>query len=407
MFYPIFISFFFAAVTLKLILIGLNIKSIKQNFDKVPEQFSSIISPSEHQKAQSYALTKSFFQVAMVIFNALLLLFWLLGGGLKWLSTLTFFKTDIHNGVLFILIFSLIDSLMKLPFNLYMTFVIEQKFGFNKTSPRLFLQDLFKQLILSLVLGIPLLYALLKFLYEAGTYWWVYSWIFIMITQVFLIWAYPQFIAPLFNKFEPIENQNLLNDITNLLKTCNLSFRSFFKMNASIRSSHGNAYFTGFGNNKRIVFFDTLLDSLNSREILAVLAHELGHLKKKHILKSTVMSAIFMLIGLYTLSIVMEKNVIIDAFELSSEKYLQFLLFFLVVPYFTYFLTPILTWASRRNEFEADQFAAEHTNAEDLISALLKLIKDNASSLTPHPIFSKFYFSHPPPKERISFLRSL
>jgi STE24 endopeptidase len=227
-----------------------------------------------------------------------------------------------------------------------------------------------------------------------------------MAFQFIMIWAYPKFIAPLFNKFSKLDDEDLTQEIDKLSKRCDINFKDYFVMNASLRSSHGNAYFTGFGKNKRIVFFDTLLKSLNVDEVVSVLAHELGHLKKKHIIKSIIMSSAFLFIGLFILGQLYNSPKLFEAFSLSTnEAYMALLLFVLIAPYYTFLLTPLMSWLSRKNEFEADEFAATHASAKKLITALLKMYKDNSSSLTPHPTYSKFYYSHPPAKERIDFLK--
>jgi STE24 endopeptidase len=220
-----------------------------------------------------------------------------------------------------------------------------------------------------------------------------------------MIWAYPKFIAPLFNKFSKLDDNNLIEEVGKLGERCKINFKDYYVMNASIRSSHGNAYFTGFGKNKRIVFFDTLLSSLKHEDGVSVLAHELGHFKKKHIMKSIIMSSVFLFLGLFVIGQLYANPEFFKAFGFTTkEPYIALLLFVLISPYYTFLFTPVSSWLSRKNEFEADEFAATHASAKELISALLKMYKDNSSTLTPHPVYSKFYFSHPPAKERIDFL---
>ena len=407
-----FLIFFAIAIAVKLTLLFLNISHIKKHMQIVPEKFKAKISLKDHIKAQKYTLAKSYLSLASIIFNGAILLFWLFAGGLNYLGLKlnSFFPQgdSIWFGIIFILSYSIVNSLISLPISLYSTFVIEEKFGFNKTTFRLYIVDAFKQLILSLVIGVPLIFALLSFVTKAGDLWWFYAWAFMMLFQFVLIWAYPKFIAPLFNKFYPLENEELSNDIKSLTDKCELSFKEYYVMNASIRSSHGNAYFTGFGKNKRIVFFDTLIETLSKNEVLAVLAHELGHFKKKHILKSIIIGTISMFIGFYILGVLFKLPAFFKAFNVyTDESYMALLLFMLVSPAYTFLLTPLSSFFSRKNEYEADTFAAENTDANDLISALLKMYKDNSSSLTPHPWYSKFYYSHPPADERVTFLESL
>jgi len=394
----------------KIVLLLLNIIHIKKHMQKVPEQFVQQINLPDHLKAQRYTITKNIFSIITIIIHASILLLWLFAGGL---SKLELFWTQqqltpIWLGICFIMSFSLINSLLSLPETLYSTFIIEQRYGFNKTTPRLFIIDQVKQFILSITLGVPLLYGILYFLGETGPLWWFYTWIFLILFQFLIIWAYPKFIAPFFNKFTPLDSPELVKEIDHLSKKIDIQFKDYYAMNASIRSSHGNAYFTGFGKNKRIVFFDTLIETLNINEVIAVLAHELGHLKKKHIIKSIIIGVISMFIGFYILGQLYNSPEFFEAFNITSQTgYMALILFMLISPAYMYFLTPFSSYFSRKNEFEADYFAAEYTNANDLVSALLKMYKDNSSSLTPHPIYSKFYFSHPPASERVLFLENL
>ncbi|MAZ47186.1 MAG: peptidase M48 [Halobacteriovoraceae bacterium] len=404
-----FIILFILTVATKLTLIALNIKSVQENVN-VPQEFAAAVDQNQHEKAQRYTIKKAKFSLLNITLSQIILLIWLFSGALDSLASMSAINgiSKLSAGVVFLILFNLINGVINLPLTWYYHFGIEQEFGFNKMTPALFLKDNLKQLLLGLLIGVPLLYAILYFIYETDTLWWLYAWSFLVVFQFLMVWAYPKFIAPLFNKFEPLKNEDLTLEINKLLQTSGMKFKDFFTMNASIRSSHGNAYFTGFGKNKRIVFFDTLLKTLEKNEVIAVLAHELGHLKKKHILKSIVLGMLSMLIGFYILSLAVEHKVFLSAFNINTdEKYMQLLLFTLITPYYTFFLTPISSWFSRKNEFEADEFAATYTRAEDLVSALLKLIRDNSSSLTPHPLYSKFYFSHPPPKERIAFLKQL
>jgi STE24 endopeptidase len=374
----------------------------------VPLQYSDIITLEEHQKAQNYTVSKNKLSIVTIILHCIVLLAWIETPLLRNLILLIqeLELNAITTGVCLIFSFSFINSLIDFPTSIYSTFKIEEQYGFNKMTPALYLKDLLKNFVISLVIGIPFLYAFIYILYGLGEFWWLYSWVFILIFQFSIIWAYPKFIAPLFNKFNRLTDEQLELQINELAKKTNLHFKDYYVMDASIRSSHGNAYFTGFGKNKRIVFFDTLLKTLESNEVIAVLAHELGHLYKKHILKSIISSSLFLFIGLYILGQLSQSPAFFSAFSIeSNDKYTALLLFMLVVPYYTYLMTPISSWFSRKNEFEADEFAATHASAKCLITALLKMYKDNSSTLTPHPFYSKFYYSHPPADERIEFLQ--
>ncbi len=402
-----FLIFFSITIIIKITLLILNIKNIKDHANEVPKEFSEIITIDDHKKAQNYTIAKNNFNILGIIFHAIILMVWLKTDCLNLLHSYVTSMIDgnILQGVAFILSFSIINSIISIPESLYSTFVIEEKFGFNKMTPKIFIQDLMKQFVLSMVIGVPFLSLILWILYSLGANWWIYTWVFIICFQFLIIWAYPKFIAPLFNKFTKLDDEKLIEEISGLSKKTDIQFKDYFIMNASIRSSHGNAYFTGFGKNKRIVFFDTLLKSLAHNEVVSVLAHELGHLKKKHILKSIITSSILLLIGLFILGQVYNNPALFEAFGIkTNQAYMALLVFTLIIPYYTFLMTPISSWMSRKNEFEADEFAATYASAKALISALLKMYKDNSSTLTPHPIYSKFYFSHPPAKERIEFL---
>ncbi len=407
--YQSFYLFFIGSLIVKIILLLLNMKHVKSNFNEVPTQFQEIISLDDHQKAQRYTLDKNKFGIFTLVFHAIALVVWLESGALnslfKYVQTIS--SSTITQGVLYLVFFSVINSIISLPESLYNTFILEEKYGFNKTTPKVFILDILKQFIVSMIIGVPFIYLILFILYSLGNSWWLATWAFIIIFQFIIIWAYPKFIAPLFNKFTKLEDEDLKKEIEVLSKKTNITFQDYFIMNASLRSAHGNAYFTGFGKNKRIVFFDTLLKSLNTSEVIAVLAHELGHLKKKHILKSIITGSLFLLAGLFILGQLYRMPAFFQAFHFNQEEpYIALLLFVLILPYYTFFFTPIQSWMSRKNEFEADEFAATNADPKKLISALLKMYKDNSSTLTPHPVYSKFYFSHPPANERIEFLKN-
>jgi STE24 endopeptidase len=285
--------------------------------------------------------------------------------------------------------------------------VIEERFGFNRTTLKTFIIDIFKGGALALILGVPLLWIILWLMEKSGELWWIYAWVVWTSFSLFIMWVYPTLIAPIFNKFEPLEQGDTLERIKQLLQRCGFSSNGIFVIDGSRRSSHGNAYFSGFGRNKRIVFFDTLLKMLNDDELEAVLAHELGHFKKKHILKGMLISIATTFIALALLAWLMKNDWFYTALGVSTPStYMALLLFALVLPVFTFVLHPLLSLFSRKNEFEADAFAAQQTRAEHLIQALVGLYKENASTLTPDPIYSAFYDSHPPAPVRIAQLNA-
>jgi STE24 endopeptidase len=310
-------------------------------------------------------------------------------------------------GIAVMLAFMLVSSLLELPFSIYSTFVIEERFGFNRTTVKTFIIDIIKGGALALLLGVPLLWTVLWLMEKAGELWWIYAWLVWTGFSLFIMWVYPTLIAPIFNKFEPLEQGDTLERIKQLLQRCGFSSNGIFVIDGSKRSSHGNAYFSGFGRNKRIVFFDTLLNMLSDDELEAVLAHELGHFKKKHIVKGILISIATTFAALAILAWLMKNEWFYTALGISTPAtYMALLLFALVLPVFTFVLHPLLSLFSRKNEFEADAFAAQQTKAEHLIQALVGLYKENASTLTPDPLYSAFYDSHPPAPVRIAHLNA-
>jgi len=295
--------------------------------------------------------------------------------------------------------------MIDLPFEYYKTFVVDEKFGFNKMTPAMFFSDLVKQSVVGIILGAPILFAALWLMQGAGQYWWLYLWIIWSAFNLIMLAVYPTFIAPFFNKFTPLEDQALKQRIESLLTKCGFKSQGLFVMDGSARSSHGNAYFTGFGASKRVVFFDTLLDRLNANEIEAVLAHELGHFKHHHVIKRIAMMFFVSFLGLALLGWLMNQDWFYTGLGVSEvSNHMALVLFLLVSPVFLFILRPIMASYSRKNEFEADSYAAKHANAKYLIEALVKLYRDNASTLTPDPLHSAFYDSHPPASIRISKL---
>lgn len=391
-----------------------NLNHIKQNRAQVPEKFKEEISLEEHQKAADYSEAKiktgGYFQVLEVI----VLLLWTIGGGLQALDMMVsgWGFGSILTGTLYFGMFGLISTILSLPQSIYSTFVIEEKFGFNKTDAKTFITDLFKGLIIGSLIGLPITAAILWIMEALGSFWWVYAWAFFVAIQFLLIWAYPTFIAPLFNKFEPLPEGEMKVKIESLLDRTGFESKGLFVMDASKRSSHGNAYFTGFGKAKRIVFFDNLIKTLTPEQVEAVLAHELGHFKRKHIVKGLVKSFLLSLIGFGILGALMNWQPFFEGhgvtnLESMTHNHVALLLFFMVSGTYTFFMTPISAYLSRKHEFEADAFAAEHSSARELIQALVKLYKDNASTLTPDPLYSNWYHSHPPANIRVQHLEKL
>jgi len=395
------------ALAVELWLANRHIRHIAANRNRVPEAFQANIALPEHQKAADYTIAHTRFGRIQDVYGTLLLVLWTVGGGLEWLDRglRDFGWSDLATGAVFMLGVFLIMGLLELPMSLYQTFVIENSFGFNKTTPGLFIADLVKKTILLTVLGAPLVLAALWLMQETGPLWWVYVWLLWSGFTLFLVWAYPSLIAPIFNKFTPLKEGGVRARIQSLLERTGFRARGIFVMDGSRRSNHGNAYFTGFGKTKRIVFFDTLLNHLGEKEIEAVLAHELGHFKRHHVLKRMLFTFGFSLIGLAVLGWLVEQPWFYSGLGISSPStHAALTLFMLAGPVFTFFLQPLLAWSSRRYEYEADSFAAEQTDAGELVSALVKLYKENASTLTPDPLHSAFYDSHPPAALRIAHL---
>jgi len=403
----IFLVGLFCSLFIQLWLIRRNILHIRSHRGQVPEEFRDKIELTEHQKAADYSSVKLKFSIIELIFSSIMLVIWTIGGGLQFLdiSIAQYNLISPWNGVVVFLSLFVIMGLIDLPFSLYRTFKIEQQFGFNKTSLSIFFIDLIKQTVLMLVIATPLLALVLWLMSTAGQFWWLYVWLVWMSFSLLLMWAYPAFIAPIFNKFKELDDQELKTTINQLLEKCGFASNGIFVMDGSRRSSHGNAYFTGMGNNKRIVFFDTLLESLNAKEIEAVLAHELGHFKHKHIIKHIVLMAVLSLTGLALLGWLMQFEPFYSALGVeTASTHMALILFLLVSPVFSIYLQPIMAYFSRKHEFEADNYASQQSDAQTLIQALVKLYKENANTLTPDPLYSAFHDSHPPASVRIANL---
>ncbi len=376
--------------------------------NRVPEAFAKNISLEAHQKAADYTSAKTKLALIETLAQAVLLLILTLGHGLQmidnvWQNLLS--SHEMLRGALVILSALIISSAVDLPFDYYKTFVIDARFGFNKMSRGMFITDLIKQSILGILLGAPILFAALWLMQGAGQYWWLYLWAVWSAFNLLVLAIYPTFIAPMFNKFTPLQDEALKKRIEALLKKCGFQSQGLFVMDGSARSSHGNAYFTGFGKNKRVVFFDTLLERLNADEIEAVLAHELGHFKHKHVIKRVSMMFFVSFVGLALLGWLNQQTWFYAGLGVDTPStYMALILFLLVSPVFLFVLRPIMASYSRQNEFEADAYAAKHASAKHLVKALVKLYRDNASTLTPDPLHSAFYDSHPPASIRIEKL---
>lgn len=398
----------FAYMTTMIWLNTRQVKSVLNSFDKVPNEFAEKITLEQHQKAANYTRAKLSINNLEIIFSIVVLLGWTLGGGLEWLNDIwQSLTTDkLYIGVGFILSLMVLGTLIDLPFSLYRTFVLEEKFGFNKTTIGTLISDMLKGFALMLVIGLPLLYAVLYLMNEMGVYWWLYVWLVLTGFSLLMLWLYPNFIAPIFNKFNPLDDQSLKAKIDNLLNRTGFKSDGVFVMDGSKRSSHGNAYFTGIGKNKRIVFFDTLLKGMEEQEVEAILAHELGHFHHKHIRKQMMVSFLTTLIGLALLGYLITQLWFFNGLGVGEmSNHAALVLFGITMPMFSFFITPISSSFSRKYEFQADAFAAKHTNANDLISSLVKLYRDNASTLTPDRLYSAFHDSHPSASIRINHLR--
>lgn len=409
----LFSGLFLAALALttlvKLWLARRHVLHIAAHRAEVPAAFREKISLPAHQKAADYTRAKTRLAMAETLYEAVVLLAFTLGGGIQWLGTfwLGMVGAPIMQGIALISSVLLISGALEILFHLYKTFVIEARFGFNKMTVALYVSDTLKHLALAAVLGVPLLYGVLWLMARMGGAWWLYVWA-VWVGFVLLIqFAYPSFIAPLFNKFHPLQDEPLKARIESLLEKCGFAARDLFVMDGSKRSTHGNAYFAGFGKTKRIVFFDTLLERLTAPEVTAVLAHELGHFKRRHVLKRASLTFVMSLGFLWVLARLMGADWFYAGLgvEIHSTA-VALLLFLMVLPVFTFLLQPLSSFYSRTHEFEADRYAAQQTAANDLASALVKMYQDNAATLTPDPVYSLFYDSHPPALTRIGHLQT-
>jgi STE24 endopeptidase len=397
---------------LKLYLSSRQIRHVSRHRDTVPPAFAATISLASHQKAADYTLTKARFGLLELAFGSALLLGWTLLGGLDTLNQALAGSALAQWGPLatqmaLVAGFGLISGALDLPFTLYSTFRIEERFGFNKMSFQLWLADLLKSTLVGMVIGLPIVALILWLMNSAGPLWWLWAWAVWMGFNLLVLVLYPTVIAPIFNKFKPLEDESLKARVTALMQRCGFAAKGLYVMDGSKRSAHANAYFTGFGAAKRVVFYDTLLKQLSPAEVDAVLAHELGHFKHKHIIQRIVMLfamslAGFALIGYLSQQLWFYTGLGVRPNLGAPNDALALLLFMLAVPLFSFFISPLMAQLSRQHEFQADAYAALQTDGRDLASALLKLYQDNASTLTPDPVFVKFYYSHPPASERLA-----
>jgi STE24 endopeptidase len=406
----VFLGALGAATATRLWLAQRQIRHVRAHREAVPGMFADSIPLAAHQKAADYTVAKARLGIVDTLLDAVILLALTLGGGLQWLSDLwqgVFAVDSIWHGAALILSLLLIRGALGLPLSLYRIFVIEERFGFNRMTWKLFVIDLAKGLAVGAVLGVPLLLAVLWLMLAAGTFWWLYAWVVLIVYSLFLQMIYPAVVMPLFNKFSRLEDAALAGRIEQLLSRTGFRSRGLYVMDGSKRSSHGNAFFAGFGGAKRIVLFDTLMSRLQPAEVEAVLAHELGHYKLRHIVKGMALSWGFSFALLLALGLLAGEPWFYEGLGMQTATLpIALALFMLVVPEFTFFAQPLLSLFSRRNEYEADRYAAANADAAELVRALVKLYHDNSATLTPDPLHSAYYDSHPPAAMRIARLRT-
>ncbi|SEO58556.1 STE24 endopeptidase [Duganella sp. CF517] len=411
----LFVSFIILTLIVRFWLASRHIRHVLTHRGAVPAEFAEKIPLAAHQKAADYTVARTKFGLLALLINTLVLVGFTLLGGLQWLSVEIFKLTGGGMGYQLALLaaFAVISGVIDLPFDYYKQFGLEQRFGFNKMTRGLFFADMVKGALLGAAIGLPLMWVMLTLMDKSGGLWWFYAWLVWSGFQLLMMVLFPTVIAPMFNKFTPLEDQSLKSRIEGLMKRVGFASKGLFVMDGSKRSAHGNAYFSGFGANKRIVFFDTLLSRLQPQEIEAVLAHELGHFKLKHIIKRIVMMfaislGFLALLGYLKNQVWFYTGLGVDPLLLpgQSNDAMVLLLFMLALPVFTFLFSPLTSIGSRKHEFEADAFAARHTDSRDLVSALVKMYEDNASTLTPDPLHSAFYDSHPPASVRIRHLNA-
>lgn len=407
----LFVVLLFAMLGIRIWLSSRQIRHVMAHRNDVPKEFASKIGLPSHQRAADYTVAKVRLGIFERLFDAAVLIGLTLLGGLQYIDILTSSVTShtlLRQVLLVVAVLSLF-GVLGMPFTLYRQFKLEAHFGFNRMTLKMFVGDTIKETLLGALLGIPLIAAVLWLMAEAGSLWWLWAWALWSGFSLLLAFIYPTWIAPVFNKFTALDDVALAERIQELANRCGFTLSGLFVMDGSKRSAHGNAYFTGFGRARRIVFFDTLLARLTPNEIIAVLAHELGHFKHRHILKRMITMFISSLIFFALLGWLATQSWFYTDLGVTPQMgerndAMALLLFFLVVPIFTFGLTPLKSWLSRRDEFQADRFARDQSSADELVNALVKLMDDNASTLTPDPVHSAFYDSHPPATIRIRHL---
>jgi STE24 endopeptidase len=410
----LFAAALLASLATKLWLATRQMRHVAAHRDAVPAAFAARVPLQAHQRAADYTIAKTRFGLLVTAFGSVVLLGWTLLGGLDaldvWLREAVQPRWgDMAYQLVLLSAFVLIGALLDLPFEWWSTFRIEQRFGFNRSNARLFVADLLKGLGVAAVLGLPLAALVLWIMGSSGGWWWLWAWGVWTAFNLLILVIYPTLIAPLFNKFEPLRDESLAARVQALMQRCGFAAKGLFVMDGSRRSAHGNAYFTGLGAAKRVVFFDTLLATLSPGEVEAVLAHELGHFKRRHVLKRMVGVFGLSLAGLALLGWLASRSWFYTALGVAPNlsgpnDALALLLFALALPVFSFFVAPLGSLLSRRHEFEADAYACAQASGADLASALIKLHQDNASTLTPDPLYVRFYYSHPPASERLAAL---
>jgi STE24 endopeptidase len=396
-------------MVLKFWLASRQIRHVARHRDAVPPAFASQIALSAHQKAADYTIAKARVGLLELALGAAVLLGWTLLGGLDALNQalMAWMGAGLWQQLAVLAAFAMIGGVIELPMTLYQTFVLEERFGFNKMTFKLWLADLLKSTLVGMAIGLPIVALILWVMGALGSLWWLWAWGLWMAFNLLLLLIYPTFIAPLFNKFKPLEDESLKSRVTALMQRCGFAAKGLFVMDGSKRSAHANAYFTGFGASKRVVFYDTLLAKLSAPEVDAVLAHELGHFKHKHVLKRIVSMFALSLAGFALLGWLATQTWFYAGLGVTPNlagpnDALALLLFMMAAPVFSFFVSPLFAQLSRKHEFEADAYAVKQTSGADLSAALLKLYEDNASTLTPDPLYVKFYYSHPPASERLT-----
>ena len=408
-----FTQIFIALISIKFLLETYlkirNLKSIDNNKESVPDRFKDVVTEEEYKKSIFYNTDRIKFQIFTSLFGSVVLIIFTIGGLLNYLTqvVMDITQSNVLGAVLLGLLLIIVEEIISIPISIYSTFVIEERHGFNKTTKKTFVTDIFKGLLISGAIS-SILYATVIFIIiSAGDLWWIYAFAAVFTLQAIIFFLYPVLIMPLFNKFEPLDDEEFKKPIEKLLEKVDFKSKGLFVMNASLRSTHGNAFFTGIGKNKRIVFFDTLLKTINPDEMEAILGHELGHYKLGHIRKTLISSLVFGFLGFYILNEIFKSDNFFIAHGLENlTVYSKFLMFYLVIGSYTFFTKPITSALSRKREFEADDFSFQFTDGEHMISGLLKLTKDNASNLTPDPLYSSYYYSHPPIAERVASIEN-